>query len=374
MGAIWYTFVGFLEQVLLWFATLTGSIGIGIIIFTICTRLVILPLTLSSIRSSRKMQELQPLIKELQRKYGKDQRKLQEETVKLYQQYRINPVGGCLPLLLQLPIFFGVYQAVYHLMVAEQRVNLSEAVRGAVVESNVELLLNQPLLGGLWRFIGLQDASTITTLLNQPFLGLDLGLAPFDAGFTNFHGPVYLILPVLSVVLQFVQQVMATPRVQDPQQKMMTQTMMFMPLVFGYIAFTFPSGAVLYWVTSSLIGIVQQYFTSGWGSLANHLKFLPPDRGPQPALALAPATSLEGGATVSVPAAPRQTFWEVLSPLVEPETATQDKDKERGMVLPETEMGTEVQHETENAMEQAIESTEHQAKPNTSPRRVRRRR
>lgn len=372
MGAIWSIFVGFLEQVLLWFATLTGSIGIGIILFTICTRLVILPLTLSSIRSSRKMQEVQPLIKELQRKYGKDQKKLQEETLKLYQQYRINPVGGCLPMLLQLPIFFGVYQAVYHLMIPAQHIHLSDAVRAAVAESNVNPLLNQPILGSLWQFIGLQDASQITHLLRQPFLGLDLGLAPFDSGFTNFHGIPYLIMPILSVVLQVMQQLMATPRVQDAQQKMMTQTMMFMPLVFGYIAFTFPSGAVLYWITSSVVGITQQYFTSGWGSLANHLKFLPPDRAPQPSLAVATASVTEGAIGGAQQSAPRSTFWDVLAPLLEHEQVT--PEKEHGEVRPASEMGTEVPYESENAIEQAADAAARQDRSSTSPRRSRRRR
>jgi len=88
-----------------------------------------------------------------------------------------------------------------------------------------------------------------------------------------------------------------------------------MPLVFGYIAFTFPQGAVLYWVVSSVVGIVQQYFTSGWGSLANYLKFLPPDGKPStltPALAPA-AVSAEASAV----AAPRADFWSVMRPLTE---------------------------------------------------------
>jgi YidC/Oxa1 family membrane protein insertase len=83
MGAIWSSFVGLLELALIWFSSITGNVALGIVLFTIAARLVILPLTLSSIRSSRRMQELQPLIKELQRKYGKDPQKLNEETLKL---------------------------------------------------------------------------------------------------------------------------------------------------------------------------------------------------------------------------------------------------------------------------------------------------
>ncbi|MBX0328088.1 YidC/Oxa1 family membrane protein insertase [Oscillochloris sp. ZM17-4] len=334
MGGIWSAFVGLLEQTLLWFSTTTGSVGFGIIIFTICARLIILPLTLTSLRSSRKMQQIQPLIKELQRKHGKDQQKLQEETLKLYREYKINPVGGCLPVLLQLPIFFGVYQAVYHLMVEAQRVNLSAGAKAALENPSVAALFDS----------------------NHLFLGLfDLGKTAFGPGGLGFAAPIYLVLPVLSILLQLMQTTMATPRTQDPQQKAMTQAMMFMPLVFGYIAFTFPTGAVLYWVVSSLVGVVQQYFTSGWGSLANYLKFLPPDSGPAAPSPLTPAVvvssgSGEPGSTLSV-AAQRADFWSVMRPLTETETQ------------PEAD-----------ATEEAIDDARLQGRAPENPRRPRRRR
>ncbi|NTU86140.1 MAG: YidC/Oxa1 family membrane protein insertase, partial [Chloroflexales bacterium] len=260
----WSWFVGLLEQALIWFSSITGNVALGIILFTVAARLIILPLTLTSIRSSRRMQELQPMIKELQRKYGKDPQKLQEETLKLYREYKINPVGGCLPLLLQLPIFFGVYQAVYHLFGGEQgRQYLSAGAAARLQDPEIAAIFSQKLFGVIE--------------VGGTAFGPHGHVAWTAAGLVGF---VYLILPTFSITFQFLQTVMATPRVQDPQQKMMTQTMMFMPLVFGYIAFTFPQGAVLYWVVSSLVGIIQQYFTSGWGSLANYLKFLPPDGKP----------------------------------------------------------------------------------------------
>ncbi len=334
MGGIWSAFVGLLEQILLWFSTTTGSVGIGIVLFTICARLIILPLTLTSLRSSRKMQQIQPMIKELQRKHGKDQQKLQEETLKLYREYKINPVGGCLPVLLQLPIFFGVYQAVYHLMVPAQRVNLSAAAKAAIENPNVAALFSA-------KFLGL----------------LDLGKTAFGPDGVGFAAPLYLVLPVLSILLQVMQTTMATPRTQDPQQKAMTQAMMFMPLVFGYIAFTFPSGAVLYWVVSSLVGVVQQYFTSGWGSLANYLKFLPADSGPGAPAPLAAAVAAptgpgESGSSLSA-AAQRADFWAVMRPLTETDPpAPADSD----------------------ATEDAIESARTQGRSPVNPRRPRRRR
>jgi YidC/Oxa1 family membrane protein insertase len=192
-------------------------------------------------------------------------------------------------------------------------------------------------------------------------------------GFSEFNGLQYMVLPVLAVTLQLGQQLMAMPRVQDPQQKMMSQVMMFMPLFLGYIALTFPAGAVLYWVTSSVIGIVQQYFTSGWGSLANYLKFLPADD-KRPAATIeasqptetepakvggAPALAAVGSSGGPVAAA-RPTFWEVLAPLVE------DRDGQRSEA---TEQATIVEEagEDEGAEDDAPAPAEPSRRKSTAP-------
>jgi YidC/Oxa1 family membrane protein insertase len=294
MGGIWSSFVGLLEWLLVQSAIITGSATLGIVLFTIGARLVILPLTLTSLRSNRRLQELQPQIKELQRKYGKEPQKLQEETLRMYREHKINPAGGCLPLLLQLPIFFGVYQAVYNLMGPNQQQYLSQSVRDLLADPAVAQLFATPLFGVI-----------------------QLGEATW--GQNGFNGWAYLVLPILSIVLQLLLQLMATPRVQDPQTKAMMQAMMFMPIIFGYIGFTFPQGAVLYWVVGSLFGIVQQYFISGWGSLANHLTFLPPDppwsASAQKAALAAQAQVSEEGGDGSAPQ--RADFWSVMRPLTE---------------------------------------------------------
>jgi YidC/Oxa1 family membrane protein insertase len=294
--ALWDAFVRLLEQILLTFFAWTGSSGLAIILFTIVARLVILPLTLKSLQSSRKMQEIQPLMKELQRKHGKDAQKLQEETLKLYREYKINPAGGCLPMVFQLPIFLGVYQAVINLT----RVSPSEHAGSAMVQALAAAGLN---------------TTGLPTQLGQPQLyGGFLWLR--DLGQVD---SLY-ILPVLSVIFQLLVQLMATPRIQDPQQKAMTQTMLVMPIVFGYIGFTFPSGAVLYWVVGSILSMIQQYVISGWGSLANYLKFLPTDAGlfpptlPASAMAGIGAGPASTGSTADEPARKRD-FWEVLGPL-----------------------------------------------------------
>ncbi len=304
MGNIWGIFVGFLQSVLLtfyqWFkdAGLPGSAGLAIILFTIVARVVILPLTLKSLQSARKMQELQPQIKELQRKHGKDAQKLQEETMKLYREYKINPAGGCLPMVFQLPIFLGVYQAVINLA----QIPPAEHAVGAMVDVMARSGLNITSLQSLGQ-----------AKLSGGFLWLD------DLGRVD----PYYILPVLSVIFQLIVQLMATPRVQDPQQKAMAQSMLVLPIVFGYIGFTFPSGAVLYWVVGSVLSMIQQYVISGWGSLSNYLKFLPTNGGLFPPVTPVTVAATNGGTTTDEPSQ-KLGFWDVLRPLTEQEPASEE--------------------------------------------------
>ena len=261
MYAAWSVLVDVLQAILLWLTNLTGNLGLGIILFTVFIRIALLPLTIKQLQSSKKMQELQPLIQELRRKYGKDQQKFTQEMTKLYREHKANPAGGCLPLLLQLPIFLGVYQAV-------QRLATNEIVAG----------------GFLW----VPD-------LSKP-------------------DPIY-VLPVLSIVLQMLVSLMAMPKIQDAQQKMMSQTMLLMPIFFGYIAFTFNAGAVLYWVMSSVLAMVQQYFVTGWGSLSNYLPFLPERKGYLTPVMPTLAPTTEEGAGEEAPAEPTPDFWAPLAKL-----------------------------------------------------------
>jgi YidC/Oxa1 family membrane protein insertase len=273
MGALWGAFVEFFVLILRTLTNLTDNLGIAIILFTVLVRVAILPLTIKQLKSSRKMQELQPLIADLRRKYGKDQQRFAEEMTKLYREQKVNPAGGCLPLFIQLPIFLGVYQAVIRL----------------VVDPNVP----------------------------HSFLGLDLGASAFGAGFSNFAGPAYLILPILSVVFQLLVSLMAMPKIQDPQQKAMSQVMLFLPIVFGYIGFTFNQGAVLYWVASALFSMIQQYFISGFGSLTNYLPFLPDRKGYFAPIPVTTASTTAGTTAVSesANAEPQRDFWAPLNKL-----------------------------------------------------------
>jgi YidC/Oxa1 family membrane protein insertase len=178
------------------------------------------------------MQELQPKIKELQKKYAKDKQKLYQETTKLYSQYQANPMAGCLPMLIQMPIFLGLYRAILHLS-----------------NGNVSF--------------------PISPLWSEPFLWLP-SLAQPDP---------YHILPIMAGVFQFVQTKMMRPagmgKSSDPQQAMMNTMMNFLPITVVLFGWNFASGPVIYWVTQSIYSVVQQWLITGWGSMKDWFPFLP---------------------------------------------------------------------------------------------------
>jgi YidC/Oxa1 family membrane protein insertase len=224
---IWNQYVDFLVYVLDSLTTLFSSAGLGIIAFTIIVKTLMLPLTVKALQSSKAMQELQPKIKELQKKHGNDRQRLSQETMALYQQYRVNPMAGCLPMLIQIPIFLGLYNAI---------MNLSTSGTG------------------LW---------------DQGFLWLDSLALPDQ----------WRVLPIVAGLFQFVQTQMMRPANQpkstDPQQAMMNSVMNIMPLTVVFFGWSFAAGPVLYWATQSVYSVVQQWFITGWGNFIKWAPFLP---------------------------------------------------------------------------------------------------
>jgi YidC/Oxa1 family membrane protein insertase len=234
---IWGLFVNVIAQALVFFDNsllglgLPYDFGFAIILFTILVRLVTFPLNMQQMRASLAMQELQPQIKDLQKKYATDKEKLNQETMKLYQVAGVNPLGGCLPTLVQMPIWFALYQALFSL-----------AQQGVLTE------------GFLW-------IPSLAGPVTDRSAGLDW-LYPLVNGAPPIGWPnaiAYLILPILLVVSQLMTQRMMTPVSTDPQQRTMSQMMMFMPFMFGYFSLIVPSGLTLYWFTSNILSIAQQY-------------------------------------------------------------------------------------------------------------------
>jgi YidC/Oxa1 family membrane protein insertase len=212
-----------------------GNFGVAIIVLTVVVRVALFPLTLRQTRSTKAMQLLQPQLQELQKKYAKNQQKLQQEMMKLYKEAGINPLGCLWPMLIQLPIWIALYQSIMRALAATPE-NLLD--------------LSQHLYS--WAVVGQ------AVPLNEQFLWLRLSRPDPN-----------LILAILVGGTMWVQQKMVTPPATDPKQQSMTQmTTLMMPLMFGMFTLSFPSGLALYWVVSNVIGIVVQYFvTGGWGYL-----------------------------------------------------------------------------------------------------------
>ena len=209
---------------------ITGSYALAIILFTIFIKMCLFPLTIKQLRSQRAQQSLQPQLQELKARHGNDKVKLNEETMRLYKENNANPIAGCLPTLIQFPVLIGLYNSLYT-VIREPGVHAS--------------------------FLWVKD-------LSLP----DFWSVVPPGSTTHIYNGLF-ILPILAGALQWVQQrMMMNPAVnQDPQQKMMNQMMQFMPLMVIFFGFRFPAGLAIYWVTNTLVSIVQAYFITGWGSL-----------------------------------------------------------------------------------------------------------
>jgi YidC/Oxa1 family membrane protein insertase len=257
---IWDPFWHLLLNILVAINSVVNFPAVSIIIFTLLMRLLTVPLTMKALKSSRNMQAIQPKIKEVQRQYSKDRAKQQEETMKLYQEYGINPAAGCFPMLIQLPIFIGLYSALQFTLPQFKGTEVEIATQAAVHLEQLKSIL--------WNDAWVNSAANF----GSGFLWVP-NLAAAD--------PLF-IWPVLSGLFQFIQSRMAMPhrdpnQPMDPQQRMMNGMMQFMPIYIVFISAGFPAGTVIYWAFSSLFGAVQQYFITGFGSLPDlpGLGFLP---------------------------------------------------------------------------------------------------
>lgn len=194
-----------LEIIIVWLhQNVVSNYGIVIILLTIIVRLILTPLTITQTRSMARMQKIQPQLKELQKKYKDDKQKLQQETMAFYKQNNVNPLAGCLPLILQMPVFFALFQALR---------NPTEKVTDVVKDFN--------------------------------FLWLNL----------NERDPYY-ILVILMVATMFLSTKLSTT---DPKQ---SKFMYLLPVVFGFISWQFPAGILVYWVTTNVWSIGQQWIVN----------------------------------------------------------------------------------------------------------------
>lgn len=252
IGQLWTTIIlePMINLLVLLYRLFFNNFALAIVGLTILIRLVTNPLMRQQLRSLKAMQELSPKLQALQKKYEKDREKLTQETMKLYKEHGVNPAGGCLPSLVQMPVWIGLYQSIYHVLgeTPEQLMALSQYIYHRV-----------PFV---------YEIARRTIPLNSRFLWLNLA-QPDPGLFPSLPVPFNVPLLALLVMVTFwLQQRMSTIPSADPQQASMNQTMnIMMPLMFGFFTLQVSSGLAIYWVVSGVLGIIQQYFVTGWGGL-----------------------------------------------------------------------------------------------------------
>lgn len=223
--------------ILLLYNLLGQQTVLAITALTILINLILYPLTQGQQKSAARMQELQPEIEKLQKKYANDKEKLQQEQMKLYREMGINPLGGCLPLLIQMPIWFGLYQA----------------IRYCIPSTPLEVFqFSQHIYKWLPGVEGLVP-------LQSMFLGMDLGKPPGMPQWWSYA------LPVLVFATGWVQQKLLTPpssgQAQGQSAMMSQQMQIMMPLMFGIFSLQFSTGLSIYFIVSNVIRIAQFFLT-----------------------------------------------------------------------------------------------------------------
>ena len=268
---------------------LVQNYGVAIILFTIVIKALLLPLNVKSQKAMKKQQKIQPIIAQLQQKYANDQQKLQQEMMKVYKENDVSMMGGCLPMLIQMPILIALYQAIQKpltYMFNVDHKNLTDAVItrveslkeaitaaghniGNLSQMSVEQLMQQAQIQ-ISDWAGKIEGAASDWFINFNFLGMDISKNPSEA--LNYLGDIgnnlsivlLLLIPVFAVLSSIAQskismRLSGQNNAGNEQAQSMNNTMMWMmPLMTGFFTFTLPAGIGLYWIVSGLLQIAQQ--------------------------------------------------------------------------------------------------------------------
>ncbi|HWH23538.1 MAG TPA: membrane protein insertase YidC [Candidatus Limnocylindria bacterium] len=284
----------FLGMVL--FYSLTGDIGIAIILLTIAIKTLLIPLFRRQIVSQRRMQLLQPEIRAVQQKFKGNRQKIGEETMRLYRERGVNPAAGCLPALLQLflliPIYSVISQGLASPDISSALQFLGQPIHGLIECQQPGTL--EPCINSTIAWLGDLDAHVPEILFVIP--GIDFGISG---------------LALTAALLQLVQMRMMTPNINDPQIRSQQRIFLFLPLISIVYGAFLPAGLFLYWIVFTLYSIVQQYLIVGWGALFPLFGWMPRfarDHQPRFSISTEPIPQrAEGGASRPTPEQRRST-------------------------------------------------------------------
>ncbi len=250
---------------------LVPNYGVTIILLTVLIRLILLPLGIKQIRSMQHMQLIQPKVKQIQHKYKQNKTKQQEEIMKLYKEYGVNPFSGCWPVLLQFPILISMYSVLrhpQHPVHIPERSELQQVIEQQIpqLESSADVPTKPGPPGGT-SFLGMnllcaatQAGNPRAELGDKPIDGKEI-VYPVNCGDSSVDRIPYYIFAALMFGTTYYQQRQmqkaSPPGAASQQQQMLLK---IMPLMFGVFGIFFPSGLVVYWTTSNAWQIGQQYF------------------------------------------------------------------------------------------------------------------
>ena len=239
MGAIWNGASDLLLMILEFFFFFLNSFGMAIVLLTIAVRIALYPLNQKQMVSMQQMQKIQPRLKVLQEKYANDKEKLNQETMRLYKENKVNPAAGCLPLLVQLPILILLFNVLRTYDFAGT--------------SFLGIILGSSTTAGLAQAVGVAADPTG----NYGLMSVLTGIMQNPSGLSNaglYMGNLILLISIS--FLTWAQQKLSSAGA-NPQMAMMNT---IMPFFMAFICLSMPGGVMLYWGLSSLIGVAQQYF------------------------------------------------------------------------------------------------------------------
>ena len=233
-----------------------GAIAWSIVVLTLIVRAVLIPLYRKQLVSQRRMQLIQPELKEIQKRYKGDQVKSRVAQQELFKERGINPLAGCLPLLLQLPLLFIMYSVIQNGLTNQDPRAMLQVFGVQLVDLKCHNIVN-----------GVIDATKTCVDSNVPFLG-DVA---HPQTFLVIAGFGLSVLAIASALLQLIQSRMmlpaADPANDDPNARIQRQMMLFLPIISVVYGGFLPAGLFIYWIVATIFSIVQQYLIVGWGSM-----------------------------------------------------------------------------------------------------------
>lgn len=270
MCDIFYILTPVLGPVLRFIYNLVNNYGLAIILFSIVIKLILFPLSIKQYKSTAAMKKIQPGLTKLQKKYGNDKEKLQKEQMALYEKYGINPMAGCLPTLIQMPILFALYRVImmpltYISGISEDKVT---AVAEVLKLDTKTLAANQikltEMLNNSATLEKVKDIIPSFSQIDFSFLGLNLSETPHFGIPKSAAEAALWIIPILAGVTSLLSSIAMNkmsgmPQNDDSQNSQMKAMTYMMPLMSVYFCFILPAGMGIYWIINNVIAIVQQF-------------------------------------------------------------------------------------------------------------------